>query len=173
MARRITRFGAVPVIIKPPMPTRSAVWTRMRVERLTVCAAGVALGVGVGVWVGVAVGVGSGVAVGGGVGVPPTVAVGVAVAVAVGVGDGVPLGLAVALGVGVTQEAPKISEKRLSVPVSIPALSDTFNVQLPLAFCPSNADNGLSGAKLPLTAPVVGMVEAGGKPPSSSSKTVQ
>ena len=133
----------------------------MRVERLTVCAAGVALGatVGVGDPGGVPVGVAVAVGVAEGVGDGATVAV--AVVVAVGVGDGVP------------QEAPKISEKRLSVPVSILALSDTFSVQLPLAFCPSNADNGLSGAKLPLTAPVVGMVEAGGKPPSSSSKTVQ
>ena len=66
-----------------------------------------------------------------------------------------------------------ISEKRLRVPTSIPALSETLSVQLPLAFWPSNTDNGLSGVKFPDTAPVVGMVEAAGKPPSSSRRTVQ
>src|SRR5438270_375008 len=39
-ARTRTRLGEVPVIINPPMPTCSAVRTRIRVERLTVCEAG-------------------------------------------------------------------------------------------------------------------------------------
>ena len=45
-------------MMKPPMPTFSPVWTRIRVERLTACAAGVGAAVGVGV-------------AGGGVGVVP------------------------------------------------------------------------------------------------------
>src|SRR5205814_8946312 len=75
MARRSTCFGALPVMINPPMPTLCPVWTRIRVERLSACAAGVGLGVGVGVVVGVG-------------------ATG-AVAVAAGVGDGVAERLAV------------------------------------------------------------------------------
>src|SRR5881227_2037633 len=39
-ARMRTRLGAVPVIMNPPMPTFSAVRTRNRVERFTVCDAG-------------------------------------------------------------------------------------------------------------------------------------
>jgi len=61
------------------MPALSPVWTRSRLERLTVCEAGppgVADGVGVGVIPGVGVDVGAGVAV----------AVGVAVGTGVGVG---------------------------------------------------------------------------------------
>ena len=50
MARTITRLGALPVTMKPPMPTWSPVLTSMRVDRLTVCAAGVGVGVGVGRW---------------------------------------------------------------------------------------------------------------------------
>src|ERR1043165_8170790 len=104
-ARSRTRLGALPVTIKPPMPTLSPVWTRMRVERLSACVAGVGVAVGVGVGgggVAVAVGVGGGgvaVAVGvGGVGVAVAVGVGGGgVAVAVGVGGG---GVAVAVGVG-------------------------------------------------------------------------
>ena len=66
-----------------------------------------------------------------------------------------------------------IKEKRRSEPVSMPALSLTFNVHTPFGFCPSKAESGLSGVKLPATAPVAGMVETLGKPPSSSSTTVQ
>src|SRR5436309_10085654 len=39
-ARTRTRLGAVPVIMNPPMPTFSAVRTRNRVERFTVCEGG-------------------------------------------------------------------------------------------------------------------------------------
>src|SRR5438270_11623669 len=39
-ARTRTRLGEVPVIINPPMPTCSAVSTRIRAESLTVCEAG-------------------------------------------------------------------------------------------------------------------------------------
>ena len=92
MARTITRFGALPVTMKPPIPTLSPVWTNMRVDRLTVCAAAVGDGVGVpGVAVRVGLGVGvCGVGVGLGVGV---------CGVGVGLGVGVP---GVGLGLGQT-----------------------------------------------------------------------
>src|SRR6266436_10035431 len=72
IARRTTRLGALPVMMNPPMPTFASVRTRIRVERLSACAAP---GVGVGLPATVAVAVA--------VAVAPTVAVGVA-AVAVG-----------------------------------------------------------------------------------------
>src|ERR1700675_2165531 len=74
MARTITRLGALPVTMKPPMPTLAPVWTSMRVDRFTVCAAGI--GVGVGLVDGVGVGVAVGVTVGEAVGVAEGVAVG-------------------------------------------------------------------------------------------------
>src|SRR4029077_14377428 len=58
IARRMTRLGALPVTMKPPMPTCAPVSTCIRVERLTGCAATV--GFGVAVAVAVAVGVGEG-----------------------------------------------------------------------------------------------------------------
>ena len=107
MARISTCFGTLPLMMKPPIPTLFPVCTRIRVEKLTACAAtgvGDAVGLGVGV-VGVTVGVGVGVAgvtVGVGVGViGVTVGVGVGVVgVTVGVGVGV-LGVTVGVGVGV------------------------------------------------------------------------
>src|ERR1051325_440852 len=105
IARTITFFGCVPVIMNPPMRTLLPVSTRRRVEMLpkTLPGAGVPLGVGDGVTEGVVVGVTEGVtlaltvAVGLCDGVPTTVAVGVAVAVTVGVAVG--LDVAVAVGV--------------------------------------------------------------------------
>src|SRR5439155_2529991 len=69
MARRRTCLAPDPVIMKPPMPTLSSVWTSIRVERLRGRAGpgegvGVELGVGVGLGVGDNVGVGVGVGVG-------------------------------------------------------------------------------------------------------------
>src|SRR5437762_5592198 len=84
--RRTTRLGSLPVMINPPMPTFASVRTRIRVERLSACAAP---GVGVGLPATVAVAVA----------VAPTVAVGVAVGVNVAVG--VTVGVNVAVGVGV------------------------------------------------------------------------
>ena len=99
-------------MMKPPIPTPSPVWTSMRVDRLSVCAAGVGVEVGVGLAVGVtvAVGVGDGgtvdVAVGVGLAAGVTVAVEVGdggiVAVAVGVGDGGTVAVAVGVGDGGT-----------------------------------------------------------------------
>src|ERR1700682_3273221 len=63
--RRITCLGALPVTMKPPMPTLASVRTRMRVERLRACAAGDTLGLGLGVGVGVGVPGGVGVWLGG------------------------------------------------------------------------------------------------------------
>src|SRR5215212_4886809 len=57
IARTITCFGPLPVIMNPPMPTWSPVRTCSRVERFTGCEAGVIVGVAVGVAVAVAVGV--------------------------------------------------------------------------------------------------------------------
>src|SRR4026208_1475812 len=92
IARRRTFLGPLPVMINPPIPTLSLVRTRIRVERLTGCAAPPGVGEGVGVIVGVEVGVGPGVivpvAVEVAVAVGVDVAVAVAVAVAVGVGEG-------------------------------------------------------------------------------------
>src|ERR1700730_921380 len=90
IARIITCFGMLPVMMKPPMPTLSPVCTRIRVERLITFDVDVGLGVGVGG--GAAVGVGAGVVIGVGV----WVVTGAAVAVAVAVADGV----VVAVGVG-------------------------------------------------------------------------
>src|SRR5204863_3987307 len=88
--RRSTCLGALPVMMKPPMPTLASVRTRIRVERLSACAAGVGLGVGVGATVAVAVTVAVGVAVeGGGVSITVAVAVGVGLGVDDGVGRGV------------------------------------------------------------------------------------
>src|ERR1043166_1412843 len=105
MARSMTRLGATPVTMNPPIPTRSPPSTCMRVEKLTGCAGGLSPGVGLagGVTVGVGVPVGGvtdGVGVaGGGVGVG---VVGGSVAVGVGVG-------LVGGGVGVAQApAPKM-----------------------------------------------------------------
>src|SRR5450432_4277829 len=103
MARRSTCFGALPVMMNPPIPALSPVCTSMRVERLMACAADAGVGVAVGVAVGVGVGVAVGVVVGVGLdsGVFVAVAVGVAVAVAVGVGDDVGVGATVAVAVAV------------------------------------------------------------------------
>src|SRR5687768_18516601 len=79
--RITTCFGALPVMMKPPMPALSPRSTRIRVDRLTAWEAGVGDGVGV------AVGVGGGVAIG--------VAVGVAVGVGVAIGGAVGVGVAV------------------------------------------------------------------------------
>ena len=49
--------------MKPPIPTPSPVWTRIRVERLLACAGGIGVGLGVGVELGVGEGV-EGVGVG-------------------------------------------------------------------------------------------------------------
>src|SRR5438105_1503574 len=64
-ARRMTRLGALPVMMNPPIPTLASVPTCIRVERLSACAAGVGLGLGVELGDGVAdaVAVGVGVAV--------------------------------------------------------------------------------------------------------------
>src|SRR5204863_10182767 len=64
-ARRRRCFGALPVMMKPPMPTLSPVRTNIRVERLSGCAAGEGVAVGAGVVVAVTEGVavGTGVAV--------------------------------------------------------------------------------------------------------------
>src|SRR5436190_24301334 len=91
MARRSKCLGALPVMMRPPMPTLAPVRTFMRVERFWACA-GVADGVTVGAGDGVTPGVGVGGA---------TVAVAVAVAVAVGVAEGVALGAMVAVAVAV------------------------------------------------------------------------
>src|SRR5438034_4290987 len=64
MARRMTRLGSLPVMMKPPMPTSAPVWTSIRVERLSAWADG-GVGVGEAVGVAVAVPVGPGVGVGG------------------------------------------------------------------------------------------------------------
>ena len=63
MARMSTCFGVLPVMMNPPMPTLSPVWTRIRVERLMACAAEVGLAEGVGVAVPGGVGVEVGVEV--------------------------------------------------------------------------------------------------------------
>src|SRR5947207_14423065 len=81
--RRTTRLGSLPVMMNPPMPTFASVRTRIRVERLSACAAP---GVGLGVTSG-AVAVAVAVAVGVSVGVNVAVGVTVGVNVAVGVGD--------------------------------------------------------------------------------------
>src|SRR5205814_939836 len=88
--RRPAFLGAPPVMINPPIPTLSPLWTRIRVERLRACATGVELGVAVPVAVAVAVGV----------------VVAVAVAVTVGAGVGVPVAVAVAVGVEDGQGVP-------------------------------------------------------------------
>jgi hypothetical protein len=92
MARTMTLFGWVPVMINPPIRTLSPVSTRRRVEMLpNALTPGVPAGVGVGVWPGVAVVIA--VAVG-------VAAAAVAVAVAVGLG----LGIGVGVGVGALLE---------------------------------------------------------------------
>ena len=108
------------------------------------------------------------------VGEIPPLKVAVKVTLAPTVDDPFPVTATATSAGGAEQVRPvMINEKRLSVPVSVPAVSATFSVQLPLAFCPSNADNALSGAKLPATAPVDGIVDTGGNALSSSSKIVQ
>lgn len=91
--RNSTVLGAVPVMINPPIPTLASGKTRIRVERFSGWAAGVAVGVVEGVGVGVIAGVG--------VGVPPIVAVAVAVVVTVAVGVAVAAAVAVAVAVTV------------------------------------------------------------------------
>ena len=104
IARTITFFDCVPVIMNPPIKTLSPVATRKRVEIFPKAPA-VGVGVGMGVPVAVAVGVAVtvevavGVAVGSTVGV--AVAVGVTVADTVGVAVAVAVGVAVAVAVGV------------------------------------------------------------------------
>src|SRR5436190_13389034 len=108
MARRRRCLAAVPVMMKPPMPTLSPVWARKRVERLRDWAAGVGTGVRVPAGVGEAVPAGVGVIAGvgegvtGGVGVVTGVGEGVpaGVGVVTGVGEGVPGGVGVVTGVG-------------------------------------------------------------------------
>src|ERR1043166_8990732 len=95
MARRSTVLGGRPVMMKPPIPTRSFTSTRSRVERLMALVVGVALGVGVGLGAIVGLGLGKMVAVGLGVGV-----VGGMVVVGVGVIGGMVV-VGVAVGVGV------------------------------------------------------------------------
>src|SRR5664279_4355180 len=95
MARTMTRLGATPVTMNPPMPTLSPPSTCMRLEKLTGCAGGLTPGVGLGtggvVGFGVPVG-GVGVGVGsGGVGVG---GVGGMAGAGVGVATGRGLGLA-------------------------------------------------------------------------------
>src|SRR3954451_9495472 len=63
IARTMTFFGCVPVMMNPPMRTLSPVSTRRRVEMLASVVMGAALGVGVGG--GVAEGTGVGVGAGG------------------------------------------------------------------------------------------------------------
>ena len=96
IARTITLFDCVPVIINPPIRALSPVSTRKRVEIFPKTLGGVGLGLPPGVVVAVAVAVGVAVGVTAAVAVAVAVAVGVVVAVAVGVpvvvgeGDGVP-----------------------------------------------------------------------------------
>src|SRR4051812_30473980 len=92
MARRSTCFCAVPEMMKPPMPTLSPGWTRIRVEKLRGCAAGPGLGVPVGE------------------------GEGGAVAVAVGEGDGDGGTLGVGVGVGPAIQAFRIDSMMLSEP---------------------------------------------------------
>src|SRR4051812_12857063 len=66
MARTITCLGALPVMMKPPIPTWSPVRTCNRVERLTGCEGGVAVAVAVAAAVAVGVGLGVGDGVGSG-----------------------------------------------------------------------------------------------------------
>ena len=117
-------MGAVPEIMNPPMPTFSPVCTRIRVDRLTACAAGVALGVGVGAGVRVGVGVGAG-----GVGVGET---GVGVGVG-GVGVGVSVGLGVGVGVGLAQLPVSVRLAAVTDPASVLAQSKKVNVHVPFA----------------------------------------
>src|SRR5664279_4215080 len=91
IARMITFFGWVPVIIKPPIRTLSPVSTRRRVEMLPKVP-GVIIGVVEGLGVGVAEGLGVGVAEGFGVGVAEGLGVGVATGVGVGLGVGTGVG---------------------------------------------------------------------------------
>src|SRR5205085_2164554 len=120
MPRIITRFGALPVIMRPPMPALSPVSARSRVDRLTACAPGVAVAVAL------AVAVADGVVVGVAVAVALAVAVGVAVAVAVAVGPGVPVAVAVAVAVGVGVAVPP--------PCAVPKIT----MPMPWAFRPAN-----------------------------------
>ena len=64
-------------------------------------------------------------------------------------------------------------EKARTEPISPPALSLTFKVHTPFAFCPSKADSGLFGAKLPdgnaaLVPAALHWASIFGKAPSSS-----
>src|SRR5947207_1911616 len=100
IARTITFFACVPVIMNPPIRTLSPVSTRKRVEMFPKV---VGVGVGDAAGVGVGVGVAAGVRVGVGVGEPTGVAVGVGVALAVGVGVGVVVGVGVGASVTSTE----------------------------------------------------------------------
>ena len=100
IARTITFFGPLPVTMKPPMPSLpAAARTFMRVEKLTACAAGTAVGLGLAGTVadGLAEGVPDGVAVGVADGVTVAEAEGVAVADGLGVGDGHTPGLKISI----------------------------------------------------------------------------
>jgi len=158
-----THSGFVPTFVVASNPP----------SRTTGVAVGVAVGVGFGVGVGVATGVGVGVGVGvsEATGVGLGVGVGVATGVGVGVGVGV-TGVGVGLGVGAAHEA-KIKEKARTTPVSSAALSLTFKVHVPLAFCPSNAENGLFGENDPDGKAELSLaphcVSTAANPPSSSS----
>jgi len=137
--------------------------------------AGVFVAVGSGVLVavgaGVFVDVGSGVLVAVGTSVLVAVAIGVLVAVATGVLVAVGNGVFVAVGTGVFVDVgrgvfvavgtgvlvavgamPTVQTSRLQpfkLPPSRLALSSIVNVQVPLAFWPSNADSGLLGWYVP------------------------
>src|ERR1044072_5589038 len=69
IARSNTCFGALPVMMNPPMPTLLPVCTRIRVERLIACVGGVAVGLGLALAVADGLGEGAIVAVAVGVAV--------------------------------------------------------------------------------------------------------
>ena len=88
-----------------------------------------------------------------GVTVGEAVAVGVTVAVGETVGEGGGVTVAVGLGGGLPHGPLKMSEKARTVPTSPPAASIAVKVQVPSAFCPSKADNGLFPLKVPVNGP--------------------
>ena len=102
--------------------------------------------------------------------------VGTGVGVGVGAGVGVGVGVGVGAGVGVGVGPPtheNTSENARTVPVSAVTLSLTLRVQVPAAFCPSNADTALFGENVPDGNAADELdphwVSTAGKPPSSSS----
>ena len=103
IARTMTLFGCVPVMMKPPIRTLLPVSTRKRVEIFPKVLGAVGVDVAVAVGVGVT-GVGLGVAAGVPVAVAVAVAVAVGVPVGLGVGGGVTVPVGVGEGVGVADE---------------------------------------------------------------------